>query len=1028
MNTISTSTVTPKLLDPTTLETSLNNKTITSTSSLNSNISLPLGATSATLLSNNKLISSNLKTMFKNSDQNINISSLATNNNNNTNTTTTTTKPTNTSDDDDSGCALEEYTWVPPGLKADQVHQYFSMIPDEKRPYVNSFGEKYRIKQLLHQLPPHDNEARYCGKLSNEETEQLKLFSQQRKREALGRAVARQIPLTNMSQIICSHCDKLVENGTIGIFAARCGPESCWHPQCFSCTTCDELLVDLIYFYNSADNKIYCGRHHAELYKPRCPACDELIFSDECTEAEGKSWHMDHFACFECDTLLGGQRYFMKSTKPYCTQCFEKIHVEYCATCGKLIGVEQAQISFQDQHWHATDECFKCYTCSKSLKKAGGQFIPKHGVIYCSENCLQNNNNTNKNKMTNQSTNDLNLNTKIVQQINSSSSSSSSSPSISLSTKSASSNQSILDQNSSPFNINKIMQQQLKNKINENNTNLILDQQQQQQFLLNQSRSRKPLNYTEYDQPLPTQSTNSMQNMQKNLIMERYKQQLQESTNNSSFDDLESAECINLNQHNITRSRHSMTELINKSKQPVSILSNKIQPQPTRQQPYFYQPNNNNNNMINTNNENTPTMMNTLYNRERLYGSQDFLDTMGSNNPRSILKRFDSSEKMYPISRPSSNKNMPQPTQFPTFANHQQQQRANRLVNQAILLTNNNPYLSSNHQDNYNLDEDMMMNDLNLTTKSLKLNGRKRVQFANAPTLVNVSANSLGDLSSSNMAQPIKQHRHHHSHNKSSKHRHRHRHDEEMDDYQDDCHRSHRKHRSHHSHHHNHHHNHENKPHHHHNHSHRRSGSCNSSHRRSSSTSNFNTSNPMINSGSYRVHHQRQLSNRSLVLPQNAQSFTTNNEPVFYSDTDYYDGYNSACEFDQTCSTCSLESTASNTTTSTTSTDSDSEFDDFGCDPMDSIYSTRSYRNINQNQAFDQRSLNRIQFTKQPTARVKSSNSNTNKLISYVDSLPLARTNPAPNDLNKHSSKSSSSKSGKKKSITKFKKDNCVVS
>lgn len=26
-------------------------------------------------------------------------------------------------------------------------------------PYVNSVGEKYRIRQLLHQLPPHDNEV-----------------------------------------------------------------------------------------------------------------------------------------------------------------------------------------------------------------------------------------------------------------------------------------------------------------------------------------------------------------------------------------------------------------------------------------------------------------------------------------------------------------------------------------------------------------------------------------------------------------------------------------------------------------------------------------------------------------------------------------------------------------------------------------------------------------------------------------------------------------------------------------------------
>lgn len=29
-----------------------------------------------------------------------------------------------TTSDDDSGCALEDYTWVPPGLKADQVNYF----------------------------------------------------------------------------------------------------------------------------------------------------------------------------------------------------------------------------------------------------------------------------------------------------------------------------------------------------------------------------------------------------------------------------------------------------------------------------------------------------------------------------------------------------------------------------------------------------------------------------------------------------------------------------------------------------------------------------------------------------------------------------------------------------------------------------------------------------------------------------------------------------------------------------------------
>jgi prickle len=69
---------------------------------------------------------------------------------------------------------------------------------------VNSLGEKYRIKQLLYQLPPHDNEARYCNALNGDEAEQLKQFSQQRKRESLGRAFAKQIPLTNSGQINCS--------------------------------------------------------------------------------------------------------------------------------------------------------------------------------------------------------------------------------------------------------------------------------------------------------------------------------------------------------------------------------------------------------------------------------------------------------------------------------------------------------------------------------------------------------------------------------------------------------------------------------------------------------------------------------------------------------------------------------------------------------------------------------------------------------------------------------------------------------
>uniref|UniRef100_A0A8C7AWH5 Prickle planar cell polarity protein 2 n=1 Tax=Neovison vison TaxID=452646 RepID=A0A8C7AWH5_NEOVI len=220
----------------------------------------------------------------------------------------------NSTSDDDSGCALEEYAWIPPGLKPEQVHQYYSCLPEEKVPYVNSPGEKLRIKQLLHQLPPHDNEVRYCNSLDEEEKRELKLFSNQRKRENLGRGNVRPFPVTMTGAI-----------------------------------------------------------------------CEQIIFADECTEAEGRHWHMKHFCCFECETVLGGQRYIMKEGRPYCCHCFESLYAEYCDTCAQHIGIDQGQMTYDGQHWHATETCFCCAHCKKSL--LGRPFLPKQGQIFCSRAC-----------------------------------------------------------------------------------------------------------------------------------------------------------------------------------------------------------------------------------------------------------------------------------------------------------------------------------------------------------------------------------------------------------------------------------------------------------------------------------------------------------------------------------------------------------------------------------------------------------------------------------------------------------------
>ncbi|XP_058877519.1 prickle planar cell polarity protein 3 isoform X2 [Acipenser ruthenus] len=284
--------------------------------------------------------------------------------------------------DDDSGCASEEFAWVPPGLKPEQVYQYFSCLPEDRVPYINSPGEHYRIKQLLHQLPAHDSEPQYCNSLCEEEKKELRVFSQQRKRENLGRGSVRLFPVT-MTGAICEQCGKQIRGGDIAVFASRAGHGACWHPQCFQCSTCQELLVELIYFYQ--EGKIYCGRHHAERLKPRCQACDEVILADECTEAEGRHWHMKHFCCLECEAALGGQRYIMRESRPYCCPCYQSLYAEYCDTCGENIGIDRGQMAYEGQHWHATVECFCCSRCGLALQ--GRPFLPKQGLIFCSRAC-----------------------------------------------------------------------------------------------------------------------------------------------------------------------------------------------------------------------------------------------------------------------------------------------------------------------------------------------------------------------------------------------------------------------------------------------------------------------------------------------------------------------------------------------------------------------------------------------------------------------------------------------------------------
>uniref|UniRef100_A0A914UHU3 LIM zinc-binding domain-containing protein n=1 Tax=Plectus sambesii TaxID=2011161 RepID=A0A914UHU3_9BILA len=159
--------------------------------------------------------------------------------------------------------------------------------------------------------------------------------------------------------------------------------QEAWHPNCFRCVTCEQPLVDMLYFYK--DGNYYCGRHFGDTMYPRCGGCDELIFAKEYTRAEDKDWHLNHFCCFGCDLELGGHRYMVKLDQPYCLNCYMTKFARLCHRCNNKIGPDVQRISHKELHWHASPECFLCYECNGNLLNK--RFIVKNDSVFCSSDC-----------------------------------------------------------------------------------------------------------------------------------------------------------------------------------------------------------------------------------------------------------------------------------------------------------------------------------------------------------------------------------------------------------------------------------------------------------------------------------------------------------------------------------------------------------------------------------------------------------------------------------------------------------------
>uniref|UniRef100_A0A0K0EXJ0 Prickle-like protein 2 n=1 Tax=Strongyloides venezuelensis TaxID=75913 RepID=A0A0K0EXJ0_STRVS len=298
---------------------------------------------------------------------------------------------------------VPEYTWLPQGLPEQSIVEYMNSIPENDRPLVGTDGEQVRRTKLAYQLPYHDSDPTACKSLQKEgDIELHRKFVEKIKNNVVGvgEVIDRRefkncesqtqndvsCQTNNYQNVDCYNCNNCLSNSNVIIDTSKGPGKNVFHPKCFKCEVCNQLLVDLLYFFHN--DKYYCGRHYGEQIYSRCFGCDELIFQNEYTFAEGKNWHIEHFCCFGCDMSLGGHKYCVKDEKPYCITCYMNKFAKRCETCSQKIPPDQERLTHSDLNWHATPQCFKCFTCLKSLKNS--PFMLKSNKLFCSGICRNN--------------------------------------------------------------------------------------------------------------------------------------------------------------------------------------------------------------------------------------------------------------------------------------------------------------------------------------------------------------------------------------------------------------------------------------------------------------------------------------------------------------------------------------------------------------------------------------------------------------------------------------------------------------
>lgn len=150
-----------------------------------------------------------------------------------------------------------------------------------------------------------------------------------------------------------------------------------WHTYCFKCFQCKKPLRGVQFVHR--ENEVHCYECFLSKYAPRCNICNQNIVGNDGMKLQNKAYHRKCFTCSACSTELVGKKFTMAEKKPFCYDCYLKLHSKKCGICNEYI--TGAYVDLGEVAYH--EECFRCSIC-KGMFTDGMMYKNSEGEFACS--------------------------------------------------------------------------------------------------------------------------------------------------------------------------------------------------------------------------------------------------------------------------------------------------------------------------------------------------------------------------------------------------------------------------------------------------------------------------------------------------------------------------------------------------------------------------------------------------------------------------------------------------------------------